>query len=72
MRYNELQSALHVKDSLRQRPIRSLLGRGRQYHRQVEQLSNTRVRDHGVVVQRGIKVSRQAEEAVLQVQDDEH
>jgi len=67
-----LQSDLHVKNCLRQRSIRSLLGRGGQHHRQVEQLANAGMRDHGVVVQRGIEVSRQAVQAVLQVQDDEH
>jgi len=65
-------SILHVKNRLGQRSIRSLLGRGGQHHRQVEQLANAGMRDHGVVVQRGIEVSRQAVQAVLQVQDDEH
>jgi hypothetical protein len=68
----ELQSTLHIKNRLRQRSVWSLLSRGGQHHRQVEQLSNAGMRDHGVVVQRWIEVSRQTVQAVLQVQDDEH
>jgi hypothetical protein len=63
---------LHVEDRLRQRSVWSLLGRSRQYHWQVEQLPKTGMRDHGIVVQRGIEVPRQAIQAVLQVQHDEH
>lgn len=62
----------HLEDLPRQRSIWTLLRARGHDDGDVEQLTQCRVRNHGVVVKGGIEVAGEGVETVLQVEDEEH
>jgi hypothetical protein len=64
---DEGRIGVHVKNRLGQRAVRSILGRRREHHREIEKLANAGVRDHGVVVQRSVEVTSTVRGEVYQL-----
>lgn len=62
---------IHIQNCLWQRSVRPCLRRRGHDDRQVEQLADAGVGDHGIVVERGVEVAGEAVEAILEVEDEE-